>query len=133
MPSEDVLPSAATIKELFGTWNQALQTGDPTVVADLYAPDAVLLPTVHAAIHDTREKILAYFTAFLAKGPSGHLTDSRTRVLGPDATCHSGLYRFTFARPGENAAQVEARFTFVYRRADGMWRIVEHHSSVLPG
>jgi hypothetical protein len=31
---------------LFDKWNAALQTGNPERVADLYAPDGVLLPTV---------------------------------------------------------------------------------------
>ena len=31
---------------LFGDWNDALATGDPDVVTNMYAEDAVLLPTV---------------------------------------------------------------------------------------
>ena len=30
----------------FDRWNSALQTGDPEIVASLYADDGVLLPTV---------------------------------------------------------------------------------------
>ena len=36
----------AGVAEMFDRWNTALQTGNPEIVADLYAPDGVLLPTV---------------------------------------------------------------------------------------
>ncbi|MCL1536223.1 SgcJ/EcaC family oxidoreductase, partial [Xanthomonas nasturtii] len=37
---------AREVAALFDTWNAALATGNPDKVADLYAPDGVLLPTV---------------------------------------------------------------------------------------
>ncbi len=43
------LPAGGEEREvaaLFATWNAALATGNPHEVADLYAPDSVLLPTV---------------------------------------------------------------------------------------
>jgi hypothetical protein len=39
-------PSQQEIAALFDEWNAALATGDPEKVADLYSPDAVLLPTL---------------------------------------------------------------------------------------
>jgi hypothetical protein len=43
----------------------------------------------------------------------------------------SGLYNFFFVREGK-ALLVPARYTFVYRKRDGKWLIVEHHSSRVP-
>jgi uncharacterized protein (TIGR02246 family) len=46
MQSHEGLAHREMIASLFDTWNQALATKDPHRVADLYAHDAVLLPTV---------------------------------------------------------------------------------------
>ena len=57
------------ITELFEQWNQALQTGDPKVVAALYEPDAILLPTLSNQVRHNHPEIEDYFVHFLAKGP----------------------------------------------------------------
>lgn len=123
----------AEVAALFDTWNSTLATGDPQQVADRYATNAVLLPTVAGHVHDTRAEIVEYFQEkFLAKKPSGRITESKVRVLSDDLATHSGLYRFTFANPGDGPASVDARFTYVYAKQDGQWRILEHHSSKVP-
>ena len=45
-PATKPLPSKADIAGLFDKWNAALATLDSAKVADMYAKDAVLLPTV---------------------------------------------------------------------------------------
>jgi len=52
---------------LFGDWNDALATGDPDVVTNMYADDAVLLPTVSNQVRHNPAEIRDYFVAFLAK------------------------------------------------------------------
>src|SRR5688500_2249337 len=64
-------PSKARIRRLFDRWNAAVLTGDAEKVADLYAPDAVLLPTLSPVIRTTRAERIDYFEEFLAKHPSG--------------------------------------------------------------
>lgn len=56
---------------------------------------------------------------------------SPPRVHG-DFAIHGGDY--TFAWQGADGATVEvlARFTFAYRKENGEWHIVEHHSSKMP-
>ncbi|WP_256723261.1 SgcJ/EcaC family oxidoreductase, partial [Xanthomonas oryzae] len=56
---------ARKVAALFDTWNAALATGNPHKVADLYAPDGVLLPTVSNEVRASREKIENYFEMFL--------------------------------------------------------------------
>merc|ERR1712176_294021 len=69
-------PSTPSITEqevgdLFHLWNDALATGDPKKVAERYARNAVLLPTVSDEPRTTAEKIEDYFVDFLKKKPQG--------------------------------------------------------------
>lgn len=123
-------PTTAEVRALFGGWNRALATGDPQQVADLYAPDGVLLPTLSDNVRSDRAEIVDYFEHFLAAKPSGEILESHVAVLGPDAAIDAGVYRFTLAASG---TQVDARYTFAYERVDGRWLIVNHHSSAMPG
>lgn len=115
------------IVALFDRWNGALQTGDPGKVVEQYAPDAILLPTVSNKVRHNHEEIRDYFEHFMAKGPRGKIDESNVRLFG-DVAINSGVYTFNFS----NGDAVQARFTFVYRKTDGDWKIVEHHSSAMP-
>ncbi len=78
------------INALFSTWNAALASGDPDRVTALYAPDAVLLPTVSNQVRHNHTEIRDYFVAFLAKHPQGVITESNTRHLADDLASNSG-------------------------------------------
>ncbi len=41
-----ILTPEQELSKQFDLWNAALQTGNPETVADMYADDAVLLPTI---------------------------------------------------------------------------------------
>lgn len=115
------------IRSLFQDWNAALQTGDPARVTALYAPDAILLPTVSNKVRHDHAEISEYFEHFLARKPSGVIDESNVRDLG-DIAIDSGVYTFSFG----DASTVQARYTYVYRRLADGWRIIEHHSSRMP-
>jgi len=115
------------IAELFNTWNQAIQTGDPKQVAALYAEDAILLPTVSNQVRHNHAEIEDYFVHFLSKGPVGTIDEANIRVFG-EIAISSGVYTFTFT----DGATVQARFTYVYRKNADKWMIIEHHSSQMP-
>ena len=120
-----------SITTLFDRWNDALQTGDPDQVVALYADDAILLPTVSNQVrHDPAER-RDYFVSFLKKRPHGVLNESNVREFG-ELAINSGVYTFALTAEDGSVAQVPCRFTFVYRRQDGEWKIVEHHSSQMP-
>ncbi|MEV8435998.1 SgcJ/EcaC family oxidoreductase [Actinosynnema sp. NPDC051121] len=123
-------PTTSEVQALFGGWNRALATGDPQQVADLYAPNGVLLPTLSDNVRSDRAEIVDYFEHFLVNEPSGEILESHVAVLGPDTAIDSGVYRFTLAA---NGTRVDARYTFAYERVDGKWLIVNHHSSAMPG
>ena len=125
------VPTKEQIAGLFPQWNAALATGDPQRVADLYAPDAVLLPTVSNQVRRTRAEIVDYFTKFLKNKPQGVIEDEIVDVLDADTAINTGVYEFALTKDGK-AEKVRARYTYVYELRDGKWLIVNHHSSAMP-
>lgn len=119
----------AEILDRFAAWDAALRTGDPDAVVALYEPGAVLLPTFSNQVRYDPAEIRSYFTKLLQRRPTAAVVDGRVRVFG-DVAVHSGVYAFAFESGPLREAR--ARFTFVYRRQGGAWRIVEHHSSAMP-
>jgi uncharacterized protein (TIGR02246 family) len=118
----------AQVRELFDGWNASLATLDPEKVADRYAPDAVLLPTVSNKVRTDRAAIVDYFVKFLQNKPQGTILDSHVTVLDRNAAIDTGTYRFTMG----DGSTVDARYTYVYERVGGEWLIVNHHSSAMP-
>lgn len=115
------------IVALFDEWNAALQSGDPKNVVALYEPDAILLPTVSNRVRHNHQEIEDYFVHFLSKGPEGKIDESNVRQFD-ELAINSGIYTFTF----KDGSVVQARYTFVYRKNGGVWKILEHHSSKMP-
>lgn len=119
----------AEIAALFDAWNAALASGEVARVVALYAPDAVLLSTLSNIVRREPATIASYFRKFVSRQPCATILEGKVRVLGNVAT-HSGLYVFLFGAGPLREAR--ARFTFVYRRDEQGWRIIEHHSSLMP-
>lgn len=116
------------IIQLFSNWNDAIQTGDPDKVTAMYAEDAVLLPTVSNQVRHNHAEIKDYFVSFLAKSPSGEINEANPRQLTDDLVSNTGVYTFTFG----DGAQVMARYSYLYKCIGGEWKILEHHSSMMP-
>jgi uncharacterized protein (TIGR02246 family) len=115
------------VEKLFDRWNASLKTADPEKVADNYAEDAVLLPTVSNKPRLTRAERVEYFKEFLKKEPVGAI-DSRVIKIGCNSVVDAGLYTFTL----HGHDQVHARYTFTYEFKNGKWVIAHHHSSAMP-
>lgn len=126
------LPSEREIRDLFDRWNAALATLDANRVADLYAPDAVLLPTVSAEIRKTRAARVDYFKHFLENKPVGRIQERVINVLNRNSAIDTGLYQFTLTDKHGHRSKVDARYTFVYKLRGGRWLIINHHSSAVP-
>ncbi|MEM9655917.1 MAG: SgcJ/EcaC family oxidoreductase, partial [Actinomycetota bacterium] len=80
---------------LFDTWNEALRTEDPAQVTGLYAPDAVLLPTLSNQVRHNHDEIRDYFVGFLAKQPVGVIEEANTRSLTDNLASNAGVYTFS--------------------------------------
>ena len=126
---ECVTVTETTIANLFVDWNNALRTEDPDKVVALYAPDAILLPTVENGPLIGPIAIRGYFVHFLANKPSG-VIEGRTIRIGCNVAFDAGLYTFTYDKPGE--PPTAARYTYVYEYTGGRWLIAHHHSSKRP-
>lgn len=132
-PQETVVCQPATKKlaeELFKKWNDALQTGSAKQVAALYADEAILLPTVSNLPRTTTAEIEDYFNHFLEKKPYG-IVKERNIKQGCNKLTDAGVYDFEVTSDGKKEI-VPARYTFVYEYRNNEWKIVHHHSSMMP-
>ncbi|KPA98653.1 SgcJ/EcaC family oxidoreductase [Pseudomonas asplenii] len=120
------------IAGLFDRWNAALKSGNAQAVVDLYAPDAMLQPTVSNQVRTTPAQIKDYFDHFLALKPIGQINYRDIHRLGNDVAIDSGVYTFTLTGTDGSTRQVQARYTFVYEQLNGQWKILNHHSSAMP-
>jgi uncharacterized protein (TIGR02246 family) len=121
----------AEIAALFDRWNATLATGDADKVTALYAPDGVLEPTVSNQVRTTPAQIKDYFTKFLKMKPKAVVNYREIRLLSDDAALDTGVYTFTITKDGK-VQKVQARYTYVYEKINGDWKIVNHHSSAMP-
>eukprot|EP00566_Odontella_aurita_P014571 CAMPEP_0113575076 /NCGR_PEP_ID=MMETSP0015_2-20120614/27487_1 /TAXON_ID=2838 /ORGANISM="Odontella" /LENGTH=538 /DNA_ID=CAMNT_0000478255 /DNA_START=58 /DNA_END=1674 /DNA_ORIENTATION=- /assembly_acc=CAM_ASM_000160 len=121
-------PTEEEVRSLFHLWNDALATGDSSVVAERYSRTPILLPTVSDTPRTDFDSIKDYFDAFLKKKPQGKIVEGKI-TLGQNWAMDAGVYEFTM---GADGSKVKARYSFVYAFEDGYWRIAHHHSSVMP-
>lgn len=91
--------SKKQIAALFDGWNAALQTGDSGKVADLYAKDGVLLPTVSNNVRSDRAEIVDYFNHFLENKPVGKKIETIVNVLDSNTAIDSRRLRVHAHRP----------------------------------
>ena len=115
------------ILALFEHWNNAIKTKEPRRVSELYAHNAVLLPTISNNVCHNHEEMEKYFTDFLTREPVGELDETNISIFN-DIAMNSGLYTFSF----KDGSKVQARFTFVYQWNGKSWKIIKHHSSQMP-
>jgi uncharacterized protein (TIGR02246 family) len=120
------------VKAAFAAWRDALAGGKAAPVVALYAKDAVLLATLANTPITTQAARTEYFTTLTAKPKlKATVNDEFVRLLDEDDAVISGIYTFSFEDAGKTVS-IPARYTFVYKKLDGAWKIVEHHSSKMP-
>ncbi len=115
------------VRALFDDWNAALQTLDPYKVAALYSNSGNLLPTLSDKQRLNFLEIADYFVDFLKYEPVGEILSGDVYV-GTNWAQDAGIYEFTMA----DGSKVRGRYTFVYGFEDGKWKILQHHSSMMP-
>ena len=112
--------------QLLQKWADTIKKGDPSHVTLLYDKRALLLGTFSAKERVGHDAISEYFVNLL-KNPVSVEIVSEHPYTWDTVAVNSGLYNFVL--PDETIA---ARFSFVYGRNGDMWKIISHHSSVLP-
>lgn len=126
---------AATQREVAAAtenWIATFNTRDPARISALYAPDAILWGTVSPTIRTTPAEILEYFTESATRRPLLRMTlgEYHVRTYG-DVAFNSGYYSSKNVVDGKEVL-VYMRFTFAYRKENGEWMIINHHSSRIP-
>ena len=131
--SSTATPTLALARANFKRWNDALQTKDAAVVANMYdSSDLSFLPTVSPKHIKDDFSTEDYFTAFVQKNPFGTITDDSIQAYNDGTYLHSGLYTFELGE-ADARTPVQARFSYVWKYfGDGDWKISHHHSSVVP-
>jgi uncharacterized protein (TIGR02246 family) len=116
------------IADATARWVAAYNSREPARITAMYEPDAVLWGTGAPDISPTPAAIADYFKD-AAKRPKARveIVEQHIRVLG-DVAFNAGRYVFTNYK-GDKAVQSPSRFTFVFHKRSGEWRIVHHHSS----
>ena len=112
-------------------WRAAYDSRDPGRITAIYDADAVLWGTTAKTVAANPAAIAEYFKD-APKRPNARVAfgDQHNRVYG-DVGVSTGYYTFSDVRDGQTVSR-PARYTMVFRNRDGKWRIVAHHSSVVP-
>ncbi|MBT2673856.1 SgcJ/EcaC family oxidoreductase [Streptomyces sp. ISL-14] len=132
-PEEAAKPTKKQVVALFDEWNAALKTQDPQKVADLYWDDAVLLPTLSDQVRADRDSRVDYFEHFLANKPVGKKIATHINVLDSNSVLDAGVYEFALTdHDTGRKSTAKARYTYEWEKRDGEWKIVSHHSSLMP-
>ena len=113
-------------------WEDCLNRCDLKSIVELYSENAVLWGTFSKVIRDNSELVSEYFQdLFEKKELKVNFSSMTTRELN-DITIYTGTYEFSYVE--EESVIHYARYTFVVgKESDGNSRIVEHHSSLIPG
>jgi uncharacterized protein (TIGR02246 family) len=112
-------------------WRAAYDSREPKRITALYAADAALWGTTLKAIATTPAAVAEYFKGAPAR-PDARVVfgEQNIRVYG-DLALNSGAYTFNAVRDGKPIS-LPARFSLAFRKQEGKWMIVDHHSSWLP-
>ena len=117
--------SDSIASELLQKWVSAVKGGDPNQVTNLYYENGILLGTFSNKERVGHDLIFEYFENLLKSPVEVEIVSEHPHVY-VDSAVNSGHYNFV-----TNGKTINARFSFVYHK-DGEWKIVSHHSSVMP-
>ena len=118
----------STASELLQKWTSAIKNGDPKQVTKLYDENGILLGTFSPKERVGHELILEYFEGLLKSPVEVQIVSEHLYFrTSESAVVNSGLYNFI-----TNGKTINARFSFVYSKNDDRWKIIAHHSSILP-
>ena len=112
--------------DVLHSWVQSVETNDSSEVVKLYHENAILLGTFSNIERQGIVLIQEYFEGLFCSDIGVEIitrNDFETKIF---TTC-SGLYNFKV-----NGEITDARYTFVFIKAGDSWKILTHHSSVLP-
>lgn len=114
------------------TWINLVSIQDIDSVVNLYADDGVLLGTFSDEIRQGKVKIREYFDFFLNKKPNATIIDYKKHIVDDNNYSVNGFYDFEVDSQDGSRQISRARFTFVFQKQGDVFKILSHHSSVMP-
>ena len=109
-------------------WVTAFNSNDVGALANLYAPDAILLGTAGLTLHEGSEAVRSYFDRLAKSGDKVSINNRKIVVLDGNVAYVTGFYEFKATRNGETRKS-SAGFTMVLVKRGNDWLIAHHHSS----
>jgi len=126
-------PNGGTAYPLLLEWMGAVGSHDPDKVLSLYSRDAVLVPTYGTSVLVGHAQLRSYFDKFLALPGLRGKIDCFVVQEAQGKLVVSGIYTFsTQDHAAADPAFTRARFTYVFAKVGGRWKIMTHHSSEMP-
>ena len=123
------------IKAVMNQWISNINEENLSAVVEMYAPSAILLPTLSDQIYVGREQIQQYFIKFLGKDDlNGHFTKMYIQIAD-DTAIASGMGVFTYlnsSQKNRRKIDVDFRYSFVVQKGQSGWHILNHHNSLVP-
>ena len=118
-------------QQIINSWEKNLNNANLNKLINLYAEDAVLWGTFSNIIRNNTDLIREYFqNLFKKKELKVCFITSNNRVY-ESANLYSGTYEFSYM--DQDLIKITARYTFVICKDSRQeYKIVEHHSSVIP-
>ena len=120
------------MNDALNTWIELISKHGVDEVVNLYAEDGVLLGTFSDEIRQGKEKIREYFEFFLNKKPHATFLNYKKHIIDNNNYSVNGFYDFEVDAQDGTRKISHARFTFVFQKQDGVFKILSHHSSVMP-
>ncbi|KAL3914246.1 MAG: hypothetical protein SGARI_000227, partial [Bacillariaceae sp.] len=121
------------VRGWFVEWNTAMATGDPSVVMNRYAPDAVMMTTMSQQPKTTPQEIAQFYQMFLWNRPQAKQLESHVTLASHWAK-DIGVLEYTMTKSDGQVQKVQERYSFLYTFDEAAgWRIAHHHASVMPG
>ena len=120
------------MKDTLNTWVELVSKHVVDDVVNLYATDGVLLGTFSDKIRQGKDEIREYFDFFLNKKPKATIIDFKKHEIDNDNFSVSGFYDFEVDALDGLRNSSSARFTFVFQKQNGVFKILSHHSSIMP-
>ena len=118
--------------ELLDSWKRNIDTQNLDGVVSNYSKDAILLATFGKQILYGSNSIKGYFNdLFKKQNLSVEFLNPEFVQKFKEVYIVAGVYNFKYRENGIDKV-VKARYTFVLEPINGVLKIAEHHSSVVP-
>lgn len=120
------------IQYLLDQWGDAFRQGSSEKLVQLYAADASLWGTMsdiqrieHEAISDYFDSLFNQYACDITFG-DGYFRQIDNLIVA------AGTYNFVLKNDKFSKMILPARYSFVFQKVIQGWKIIEHHSSVMP-